>query len=174
MNFIATSELLITLGCRGKGRQPQKGTGPFSEEPARKAWYRLKYLRRGEPVRNTLEGLRMHVKNGMIRLVYLGCAGFGAFRVDPWRRLGSRGRRCHDDSTRVTDRMPEVQRRGSNIECGRNRGSRHIGSRPRLLPTWGRLRPWFVDLPQLVNLRCSANGEVPVAHWSDHLPLPHH
>jgi len=41
MNFIATSELLITLGCRGKGPQPQKGTGPFSEEPVRKACHKL-------------------------------------------------------------------------------------------------------------------------------------
>jgi len=49
MNFIATSERLITLGCRGKGRQPQKGTGPFGQEPARKAWYRLKYLRYRTP-----------------------------------------------------------------------------------------------------------------------------
>ena len=32
----------------------------------------------------------------------LGCPGFGIFCVDPWRRLGSRGRCFHDDSAPVT------------------------------------------------------------------------
>src|SRR6516164_10654430 len=36
--------------------------------------------------------------------------GFGTFRIDPWRRLGSRGRCFHDDPAPVTHSASEVQK----------------------------------------------------------------